>query len=63
MRLPKEVAFGADVELVVVRAGDVITLYPAGLSVSEMADKLSAMPAPPAIEQRDLDELPERLGL
>ena len=29
VRLPKDVAFGEGVELVVVRSGDVVTLYPA----------------------------------
>jgi antitoxin VapB len=63
VRLPKEIAFGENVELVVVRSGDVVTLYPAALSISEMVARLKAMPAPPSIEQRDDEELPERPGL
>lgn len=63
VRLPKEVAFGEDVELVVVRSGDVMTLYPARLSLGEMAQRLLAMPAPGEIEERDVDELPEPRGL
>jgi antitoxin VapB len=63
VRLPKEVAFGEDVELVIVRSGDVVTLYPANMSVSEMAQRLMALPAPPTIEGRDQDELPEPQGL
>ena len=63
VRLPKEIAFGENVELVVVRSGDVVTLYPAALSISEMVARLNAMPAPPTIEKRDDKELPERPGL
>lgn len=63
VRLPKEIAFGEDVELVLVRSGDVITLYPATMSLAEMAKKLSAMATPPTIEKRDQEELPERRGL
>ncbi len=60
VRLPKDVAFGEDVELVIVRSGDVLTLYPAATSIPEMIARLEALPAPPSIEARDEDELPER---
>lgn len=63
VRLPKDVAFGDDVELVIVRAGDVMTLYPADLTIAEMAAQLQAMPAPPEIERRDEEDLPERDAL
>ena len=63
IRLPRDVAFGEDVELVVVRSGDVMTIYPAESSVPEMLALLSRLPVPPTIEQRDEDELPERAGL
>jgi len=63
VRLPKDIAFGENVELVVVRSGDVVTLYPAALSIPEMVARLKAMPAPPSVEKRDDDELPERPGL
>jgi antitoxin VapB len=63
LRLPKDVAFGSDVELVIVRSGDVLTVYPAVLPLSEMAERLRALPAPSAVESRDVDELPERAGL
>lgn len=62
VRLPKEVAFGENVELVVVRSGDVVTLYPAAMTLTEMAARLAELPAPADIEQRDTD-LPERSGL
>jgi len=63
VRLPKDVAFGEDVELVIVRSGDVLTLYPATTSIPEMIARLNALPAPPLIEERDGEEIPERDGL
>lgn len=63
VRLPKDVAFGADVELVIVRSGDVMTLYPATASISDMIARLQELPAPPSVEVRDTEELPERAGL
>jgi len=61
--LPRDVAFGEDVELVIVRSGDVMTIYPAATSISEMIERLASLPAPPTIEQRDDEELPEPAGL
>ena len=63
IRLPKDIAFGEDVELVIVRSGDVMTIYPAATSVPAMIKRLRALPVPPAIERRDREELPERQGL
>jgi antitoxin VapB len=63
IRLPKDVAFGKDLELVVVRSGDVLTVYPAATSIPEMIARLAALPVPPSIETRDDEELPERAGL
>ena len=63
VRLPKDIAFGEDVELIAVRSGDVLTLYPASMSVAEMVKRLAALPAPPAIEKREDLEFPERVGL
>ena len=63
VRLPKDVAFDNDVELVIVRSGDVLTLYPASTSVPDMIAQLRALPTPPGVEPRDDDPLPERAGL
>ena len=63
IRLPRDVAFGENVELVIVRSGDVMTIYPAATSIPEMIARLRALPAPPAIEQREDDEPPERARL
>lgn len=61
IRLPKEVAFGEDTELVVIRSGDVMTIYPAATSIPVMIKRLRSLPNPSAIEQRDKEDLPERL--
>jgi antitoxin VapB len=63
IRLPRDVAFGPDVELVIVRSGDVMTIYPAAMSIPAMIKRLRSLPAPPTIERRDDEELPERPGL
>jgi antitoxin VapB len=63
VRLPKDIAFGEDVELIAVRSGDVLTLYPASMSVAEMVKRLASLPAPPSIEVRDEQDVPERDGL
>lgn len=63
IRLPKDVAFGDDVELVIVRSGDVMTIYPAETTIAEMIDRLRTLPAPPDVERRDDEDLPEREGL
>jgi antitoxin VapB len=60
VRLPRDVAYGEDVELVIVRSGDVMTIYPAATTIPAMIERLRALPAPPTIEQRDEEELPER---
>ena len=60
IRLPKDVAFGEDVDLVVVRSGNVMTIYPASSSITAMVERLRSLPAPPTIERRDQEELPER---
>ena len=63
VRFPKDVAYGEDVELVIVRSGDVMTIYPAATSIPDMIARLTALPVPPSIEKRDEEELPERSGL
>ena len=62
VRLPKEVAFGRDVELTVVRSGDVLTIYPKQASMAELVEHLRSLPKPKSIEVREVD-LPERPGL
>lgn len=63
VRLPKDVAFGREIEVTIVRSGDVLTIFPKRPSVKEMLDRLAALPSPTEIEIRDEDEIPERPGL
>ena len=63
VRLPKEVAYEGDVEVTIVRSGDVLTIYPKRPSVAEMLASLAELPLPGTIEVRDIEPLPERPGL
>jgi antitoxin VapB len=66
VRLPKDVAFGRDIEVTIVRSGDVLTIYPKKqekLSVAEMLKRLAELPKPSEIEKRDEEPLPEPPGL
>jgi antitoxin VapB len=63
VRLPRDVAFGSDVELTLVRSGDVLTVYPARASVGDLIRGLADLPRPSGIEVRDEELLPERSGL
>jgi antitoxin VapB len=63
IRLPEDIAFGDDAEVIIVRSGEVLTIYRAPTTVAEMIERLRAMPAVPEIERRDADELSERPGL
>ena len=63
VRLPREVAFGADEELTIFRSGDVVTMYPARPPIETLLTRLAELPRPPAIEARDVEPLPERPGL
>lgn len=60
IRLPEDIAFGDGVELMIVRSGDVMTIYPARMTISEMVARLQALPVPPEIEVRETESLPER---
>ncbi len=63
IRLPKDVAFGDDVELILVRSGDVMTIYPAANTIPGMLARLAALPAVTTRDRRDDEELPERDGM
>ena len=64
VRLPKDVAFGKEMEVTIVRSGDILTIYPKmPMSVREMVAKLRELPAPDEIEVRDSDVVPHRPGL
>lgn len=61
--LPKDMASGDDVEVILLRSGEVLTIYRAPATMAEMIERRRAMPAVPEIERRDADELLERPGL
>jgi antitoxin VapB len=63
VRLPRNVAYGREVELTIVRSGDVLTIYPAHRSIGELAKQLEKLPRPSEIETRDDEVLPEPPGL
>ncbi|AYV46584.1 AbrB/MazE/SpoVT family DNA-binding domain-containing protein [Caulobacter flavus] len=63
VRLPKEVAFAEETELTLVRAGDVLTIYPSRGTVQDLVARLADLPKPSAVEVRDDEDLPERPGL
>jgi len=59
VRLPKTVAFGRELDVTIVRSGDVLTIYPARPPVSELLALLEALPGPDSVEIRDVEPLPE----
>ena len=63
VRLPRDVAYGRDLELTIVRSGDVLTIYPATTPVADLVKQLAELPRPPKIEVRDEEPIPERPGL
>jgi antitoxin VapB len=63
VRLPKDIAFAEGAEVELTRRGDVVTVRPTKIGLEEMWSRLTALPKPSAVEERDLDEIPERPGL
>jgi len=63
VRLPRNVAFGREIEVTIVRSGDVLTIYPVRKSIGELVKQLAELPRPSQIEARDDEALPERSGL
>ncbi len=63
VRLPKELAFEGDIEVTIVRSGDVLTIYPSRPTVADLLARLAELPRPAAIEARDAEPLAERVGL
>lgn len=62
VRLPRDVAFGPDVEVTIIRSGDILTIFPKRPRVGELVARLGAMPKPPTIETQDRTTIPERRG-
>jgi len=67
VHLPPEVAFGQpDLELTVVRAGDMITLHPARptFDVKDLIAELQGLAAPSYVQERDIaDDFADVPGL
>ena len=63
VRLPKNVAFGREIPVTIVRSGDVLTIYPARRPLKDMLRRLQKLPKPSVVEERDVEPLPERPGL
>jgi antitoxin VapB len=64
VRLPKEVAFGRDIEVTVERHGDVVTIRPKErLGFQAMLRELERLPLPASVEAREPIEFPDRPSL
>jgi antitoxin VapB len=63
VRLPKGVAYGAEIEVTIIRSGEVLTIYPARPPVAALAERLAALASPTGVEARDQDAIPEPSGL
>ena len=62
VRLPKEMAYGRNMEVTVTKSGDARIIRPkkSKLTVAEMFKLLDDLPAPNEIQERDTDLIPER---
>lgn len=61
VRIPAELAYDdTDVDLEITRLGDVITIYPARNSMSDVVAALRRMPKPRQVEKRRPIEVPTR---
>ncbi len=63
VRLPKGVAYGAEIDVTMIRSGDVLTIYPARPPITALAQRLETLPKPAQIEVRDQELIPEPEGL
>jgi len=63
VRLPRNVAFGREVEVTIVRSGDVLTIYPTRKPIGELVKQLKELPITSEIEARDDKMLPEPSGV
>lgn len=64
VRLPREVSLGPDIEVEIVRSGDVLTIRPkARRSMRELVEALRKLPRPDGVQKRDRIVFPKRRGL
>jgi antitoxin VapB len=61
VRIPADMAYDdMNIELEVIRSGDVITIFPARQNLKELVAELRRMPKPDEVERREPIEMPER---
>ncbi len=61
VRIPREMAFGEGTDVILVRSGDCLTIFPAPrLSAKDMFRRLGELPLPDEVEVRDPDIFPDR---
>jgi antitoxin VapB len=64
VRLPKEVAFGPDIEVEIVKTGDMVMIRrKPRLTPGQLAEALRALPKPDRVQEREPFEAPDRPGL
>ena len=61
VRLPKEVAFGVDTEVEIMREGEVVTIRPVKKSMAWLMEQLRTLPAPDKPMVREPFEAPVRV--
>jgi antitoxin VapB len=61
VRIPAELAYAdTDIDLEITRLGDVITIAPARVGMSDVVAALKGMPKPRHVEKRQLIDVPVR---
>jgi antitoxin VapB len=64
IRLPKEVSLGTDVEVEIVRTGDVLTIRPKPrMTGKQLVEALEKLPKPATVQKREKIIFPKRRGL
>ncbi len=64
IRLPREVSIGPDVEVEIVKIGDMLTIRPKPrMTPKELVEALQKLPKPKSIEKRQKILFPKRTGL
>lgn len=64
IRLPREVSIGSDVEVEIVKTGDVLTIRPRpSMTPRELVEALERLPKPKEVQKREKILFPKRKGL
>ncbi len=62
VRIPADIAFDMDTELLVTRTGDEVTIRPVRQNLVRLVEELRSLPKPSEVEKREAIELPDRDG-